>query len=47
MKFTTVFFKNLEVKFGRVNYRIDIRTIAIEQNTSLMAASEVLDTYIQ
>ena len=44
MKSTTVFFRDLHPKFGTVNYRADICTIVIKQNTLyLMAASEVVD----
>ena len=42
MKSMTVFIKDLNPKFGIVNYETDICTISIEQNTFYsMAASEV------
>ena len=48
MKSNTAVFKDLDPKFGTVNYSTDICTIAIEQNTLYsMAASEVVEIYIQ
>ena len=48
MKFTTAFFKDLDTKFGTVNYSTDICIIAIEQNTFCsMTASKVIEIYIQ
>ena len=48
MKSTTAFFKDLDPKFGTVNYRTDIYIIAIGQNTFYsMAASEVVEIYVQ
>ena len=47
MKSTTAFFKDTGSKFGTVNYRTDIYSIAIEHNTFyLMAASEIVEVYI-
>ena len=48
MKSSKVFFKDLDSKFGTVNYRTDTCTIAIERNTFYsMVASEVVEIYIQ
>ena len=48
MKSTTAFFKDLDPKFGTVNYRRDIYIIAIGQNTFYsMVASEVVEIYVQ
>ena len=48
MKSTLLFLKDLCPKFGTVNYRTDICTMTIEQNTFYsMAASEVVEIYIQ
>ena len=48
MKSSTVFFEELNSKFGTVNNRTDICTNALEQMAFyLMAASEVVEIYIQ
>ena len=48
MKSTTAFFKDLNTKFGKVNYSADICIIATEQSTFYSrAASEVVEIYIQ
>ena len=48
MKSTKAFFKDLNSKFGTVNYGTDIYITAIEQNTFYsMAASKVVEIYIQ
>ena len=46
MKSTTVFFKDLDIKFGTVNYTTDICIIAIEQNTFYLMAASVVEIYI-
>ena len=48
MESTTKFSKDLDPKFGTVNYSTDICIIAIEQITFYsMVASEVVEIYIQ
>ena len=47
MKSTTVFFKDLDIKFGIVSYRTDICITAIEQNTYYSMAASVAEIYIQ
>ena len=47
MKSTTAFFKDLDTKFGTVNYSTDICIIAIEQNTFYSMAASVVEIYIQ
>ena len=47
MKFTTAFFKDLDTKFGTVNYSTDICIIAIKQNTFCSMAAFVVEIFIQ
>ena len=47
MKSTTVFFKDLDINFGTVNYSTDICIISREQNTYYSMADSVVEIYIQ
>ena len=47
MESTAGFLKDLDTKFGTVNYSTDICIIAIEQNTFYSMAASVVEIYIQ